>query len=785
MQVINWLELQPRPADLEALNERLREAMPLRNVCQLLVETTLHAYPWSGRADLISCYHPSQTYKPSQKIALLVPDPQNVRRTVWLPAQVKHAKTVENSVQGRFQILTLDTYGRQVQMVGGVAEASYPEPNLSEYTPEDLAWLVEWVWETHAAALQATVRKLIEKGQLDGRLAGQTFLPEHASVLSVELLHPFFVDLAMVRPWVSPEEILKGLPDLFQLEHEAALALIRATLNEGPYRALGAERWTTPEVFHQLNRDVPHGLTTPRLRSKVSLWTKQDKQDLAGYGRKSMPVEARRALEELESGDRLPEPDDSPWHPPPEKPVRLPTLNYLHITQAYVPVGYILRAFAPDVQMVFVQFIDGAHQPFLLDRENGLLKAFHPERWRDKILEDGLPAGTSLWLEYEGKEKYRIAPRRLPFKRMVPCKLAHLEDGQLHIQHTQISMQYEGNHSRFKADLHSGEVEVLFAAASRQNLSVRDAMIYAMQEICATDPGQRAHWSDLFNAVFLMRTCSPASVSFLLYTQACFEPLGGGTFRYKPAPEGSARKSRKRANRLSQLWGGFLSNPVAPVPLAIERGIIEARLEASVSASPMFVPDLELPSFLSQPETEPEVSVRVLPFVAVQEDKGGRTTLKDTEPFEALALSNHEPDPFRITRTETAMGMSENGNNDLEESSLRQGERENAEASALSAFTGSVSTGESNPESEESSGAPFDDTRPEFSFFSPTLGLEPKPAWIKASAQINPPVVGAGETRRLVHKPKIPLRPLHKQPFYRRIFFYLRNWLSRSLRKSE
>jgi hypothetical protein len=199
----------------------------------------------------------------------------------------------------------------------------------------------------------------------------------------------------------------------------------------------------------------------------------------------------------------------------------------------------------------------------------------------------------------------------------------------------------------------------------------------------------------------------------------------------------------------------------------------------------MFVPDLELPSFLSQPETEPEVSVRVLPFVAVQEDKGGRTTLKDTEPFEALALSNHEPDPFRITRTETAMGMSENGNNDLEESSLRQGERENAEPSALSAFTGSVSTGESNPESEESSGAPFDDTRPEFSFFSPTLGLEPKPAWTKASAQINPPSVGTGETRRLLYKPKIPLRPLHKQPFYRRIFFYLRNWLSRSLRKSE
>ena len=134
MHVINWPELQPLPTDLNALRESLREALPLRNVCRLLVETTLRAYPWTGRADLISCYHPSQTYKQGQRLALFIPDSQNGRRGVWLLAQVKQARFVQNPVQGRFQTLTLDIQGRQVQMAGGIADASYPEPDQSNYT---------------------------------------------------------------------------------------------------------------------------------------------------------------------------------------------------------------------------------------------------------------------------------------------------------------------------------------------------------------------------------------------------------------------------------------------------------------------------------------------------------------------------------------------------------------------------------------------------------------------------------------------------------------------------
>jgi len=56
---------------------------------------------------------------------------------------------------------------------------------------------------------------------------------------------------------------------------------------------------------------------------------------------------------------------------------------------------------------------------------------------------------------------------------------------------------------------------------------------------------------------------------------------------------------------------------------------------------------------------------------------------------------------------------------------------------------------------------------------------EPKPAWISAPVSSNPPFARITDPHQFAPRPKIPLRPLHKQPFYRRFFFYLRGWLSR------
>ncbi|HSJ85617.1 MAG TPA: hypothetical protein VK909_00285 [Anaerolineales bacterium] len=56
---------------------------------------------------------------------------------------------------------------------------------------------------------------------------------------------------------------------------------------------------------------------------------------------------------------------------------------------------------------------------------------------------------------------------------------------------------------------------------------------------------------------------------------------------------------------------------------------------------------------------------------------------------------------------------------------------------------------------------------------------EPKPAWINAPVRSGSSTLNPAGPQRFVARPKIPLRPLHKQPLYMRILFCLRRWLSR------
>jgi hypothetical protein len=56
---------------------------------------------------------------------------------------------------------------------------------------------------------------------------------------------------------------------------------------------------------------------------------------------------------------------------------------------------------------------------------------------------------------------------------------------------------------------------------------------------------------------------------------------------------------------------------------------------------------------------------------------------------------------------------------------------------------------------------------------------EPKPAWINIPGHSTPASLNPADPRLFVSRPKIPIRPLHKQPFYMRFFFYLSRWLRR------
>jgi hypothetical protein len=738
MQLINWLALQPLLADVDSLNARLQESQPIRRVCQSLAEITLGGFPWSGRLDLVPCYHPSKSYKPGQWIALPYPDPKMVHPTAWQVAQVKQAETTGNSAQGRFQALTLDVSGKEIRRTAGLTGATYLEPALAAYTSYEFDWLVDWVADTYNGALLATLRKLIQKGRIFGQIVGETFLPEQMFALSVERLDPFFARLSPALCWVSIEEILQGLPDLSHLKRETAMSLLRSTLKVSPYCSLGGDRWTTKEFFAQMDRDVPHGLPAPHVRSAHFGWTEQDKKDLAGTRLKSIPAEAKRALEKLGLGEDKSEPASSPWQPP-RGPISLPPLSYLHITQACFPVANILHAFSPDARMVFVQFMDGDHQPFLLDRVRGLLKAVKPEALQAQIEEESLPAGTHLWLACQGEEMYRITPRPLLSPRLVPCKKISRLAGKLHIEQSEIEMKYECEASLFQAKMPCEEIEALSTGAKKKNLSLRDALISAIQELCAADPRKVASRADIFNTVFLQRPYSPHSVAVLLYTLPYFDHVEGDHFRYMQTTP--VMNIWKGTNRVSQLWEDLAANCVDPNPAVTEKTSSWFDWDAAQQLSVEMVPDTTLTTSPDRQEMGVLEASSTISFLgASEDDRKENLTLLEKFGHESIHLIKHTIEVLTAPP-------------EVERDAIQDRE-DSRDVSA------------DNP--EELDQIPVS-----------AIVLEPGPAFYPTMVRVSmEPEQQASsiDTRRMAYGLKIPVRPLHKRPFYQRIFFCLRGW---------
>lgn len=228
---------------------------------------------------------------------------------------------------------------------------------------------------------------------------------------------------------------------------------------------------------------------------------------------------------------------------------------------------------------------------------------------------------------------------------------------------------------------------------------------------------------------------------------------------------------RKRKDRLSRLWDNLLSDTVAPDPRAGERALVRAGLEGRDAGFPIIVPDLELPSLLE----EPEISVTARSYAVVEENASGNSALTEEEPIETLLLSNYEAD--RFTTTDAAEPGSNTWRDSLESLFHSLVQLESTEQSPLSVE-------ELNSESEAFSDVSVEASREESVSFSSPFRWEPKPAWIDTSAQSQPPYPNAANTGSRVYRSKLSMRPLHKQPFYRRLFFYMSRWLSRIFRKT-
>ncbi len=243
-----------------------------------------------------------------------------------------------------------------------------------------------------------------------------------------------------------------------------------------------------------------------------------------------------------------------------------------------------------------------------------------------------------------------------------------------------------------------------------------------------------------------------------IYTPPGFESPGGGNFRYKPMPDTILTTSKSNA-RLAQLWDDLLADPVAPHPTVRQGRKVDARFERNYVASLPLTPDWERPSIVSAPE------IRVM--------ERSYIVLEEAEQMELVLLSRAEPVPF--TGTDKPEPVSRSWRADL--AKLFHNLLEDVESPRPSAD-------EAISEGEMFSGISLKAAHEEILSFSSPFRWEPKPAWINAPVQSNPPFSNMTDPRCFAPRPKIPIRPLHKQPFYKRFFFYLRRWLSRNSRKT-
>jgi len=536
MKVINWLGLQLCEREIHALQESISGGIAVRKLSQHLVNSILEKYPWNDRTDLISLYHPRNSYNQGDWIALPKPDEQSIRPTYWQIARISDVERTENELQGKFDVIILDLDDKQQLLAANIPSSSYYEPNFSKWTPEDIVWLADHFADAYAKSIQNTIEKLISSNKLPGSIVDKNFLPNNIKAIPQDILTPFFGSLTDKNPWISIEKILRELSLQKGVDNhytETLRSMVNLALEKSYYISLGGNRWTTQEIFDELNRDIPRGVPAPHVRSKINIWTKADELD---FSKLKKEFTEGPQIEECEITEELPDIRAfTIWHAP-KNAIRLPTtLSYLHITQAYFPISHILGAFPPDCKLLFVQIIEGDHQPFLIDRDLGVLKALEVEKLRTSFLELSIPAGTYLWLEYQDGDHYRIRPNFLQKPHDVSCKLAYLENGVLHIELANIQMLYEGDPSVFKADLRFEDIDALFEEAQRNQLSVRDAIIQSVQELCSIDPNKRAYYRDIFNLVFLKRMCSYNSVLSLLYSHPCFERIEKGFFRLNPS----------------------------------------------------------------------------------------------------------------------------------------------------------------------------------------------------------------------------------------------------------
>jgi hypothetical protein len=566
MKVINWLNLDLDKEILSHVSDSSEKVVHLRTFLKQLIYFLLSKYPWDQRTDTVSIFNPSVEYQQDQIIAYPITDSQGLRPNTWRLGHVVDITDGENLIQGVFQVVTIEIDNRQKQLAANIKGAQSLEFNLSLGDSDDIEWLIGDIVDTYYIQFYQAIVRAISQRNLIASIKGENLilgqLTETLGEIEIKYLQELIGEDQIDELWIDSVDLLakiRGLGGLEDFTDDSAIHLIEAYLESQGYISAGHNRWILPETLYEIDRSIQVRPKVPVVQSKVIKELRQQEDEkFTDYEEVELEDEGQAALETFGEDDDIKVITSEDWTPP-TTPIQLPTITYQNIIEAFFPLSANLRKAFPgkgDIFLVEIQIAQGQPLPFIINQEEGLIKAVDRDHVRQRLLEESIAAGTKLWLEYQHGLTYRIFPKPLAQPVYRKCKIANWDEaGNLTFSLEEIPINYEHEAQIFVAEFRHADPVALFKEAESSGLSIFDALYYSIQELSKLSPNGQVHYFELFNAVFFRhRMCSPRSVITELYSRPCFVAIGDGYF-YLDIEKGFRRSGIKKIS---------MSKPQAP-----------------------------------------------------------------------------------------------------------------------------------------------------------------------------------------------------------------------------
>jgi len=458
----------------------------------------------------VELFDPSRHYVQGQIVALPYRE-QDGDFDLWKIVIVRAVRDDENPFQGRFQVVEVEFEGERQKRVAGIDGATVP--SLQFPAEEKLEQVAEKIVTQHKADFERQLPFISENCRQALRE-----LFQHNKLCSTETVTQTLREKGFLCDWSEPTQ------------REVTEWLLKCS----GYVLVSENEWLSPDESKAVDRPIRRQPPAPRVR-----------RDNEYYERVSLPLEGQKLAEEI-GEEELEEEELSldEWRRRARtEPLKLPPLTFQTIVEAYFPLNRQLSEFLPPGKLKKVRLRlrainESEPMTFWVSRggkdKRGLkADASDKEKFREWLVSEGIPAGTTLWIERISDFEYRVYAKPLePPRNVRQVKFASFENDELRFDLEDVEQRWEGDPLIFKSELRFEDMEALQKEAQRIGLRIATIVRQVFEKL---DPERQGlHWSEVFNATYLIRMCSPRTVFGILYKQPCFESLGDGRFRLNP-----------------------------------------------------------------------------------------------------------------------------------------------------------------------------------------------------------------------------------------------------------